>query len=502
MTIIKNKKIHILIAILVIVATIVSLYPAVSRALQTIRSHSYIYNYSTPKHLVLSDVSYLPPANAVPVLMYHGIINSGPLGENTSRSVFINQMEMLKQQGYETITVKEYDKFREGTFVLPSKPIILTFDDGRKDSYFTVDKIFEELGFKGTIFIATAKANADDPFYLSWKELSKLQVSGRWEIEAHGQHSHSLVSIDDTGTQGRYLTSRIYEPGKGLESIEDFNIRVRNDFAYGIEDLKNNLRINSRYFAIPLDDYGVSPVSNYNESADYNNELTRQYFKLAFRQAIQKNNIAIESFYNYADSSQYNLKRLEVKNSSSENLLKMLQIFSPSKPSMVFSGNKDINLALEKTQVLYGSIDINEGMILSSSEVSPSGRVLLGDESWKNYRVNASVSRDTGRSFSMFVYYEDEKNYINLIWSEESLKITESIKGISTDIATYYPWTKKDEVEIMVQIIDGRITAVFGDVELANSLPVKLLRGSVGFGVWDPAGASSTIKSLEIVSLN
>ena len=108
------------------------------------------YHYSLKKDVVAKDVSSLPDATAVPVLMYHGVVLKKD-SANTTLKNFRKQMEALKKEGFETISVEEFDLFRQGKFVLPKKPIIITFDDGRKDSFYTTDDIFAKLGFKATL---------------------------------------------------------------------------------------------------------------------------------------------------------------------------------------------------------------------------------------------------------------------------------------------------------------------------------------------------------------
>jgi hypothetical protein len=280
-----------------------------------------VLDYKLPRNLAKIEKLNSPPALSVPILMYHGVVVvGGDIGTNTTRKNFISQMEMLKKEGFETISVSDFNSFLKGEFVLPSRPVIITFDDGRKDSYYTVDKVLEKLGFKATIFIASIKANQNDPFYLSWKELETLRDSGRWEIEAHGRNSHEEVIVDKDGTTGRFYTSRIFSSQGQLESLSDYKKRVENDYIFGINDIKDNLKITPKYFAIPLSDFGSHDDSNYPEALEFNRGLTKKYFELAFTQANP-----IDSFYNFKDSNRYELKRLEVKNISAKELLKELQ---------------------------------------------------------------------------------------------------------------------------------------------------------------------------------
>ncbi|MDD2673051.1 MAG: polysaccharide deacetylase family protein [Syntrophales bacterium] len=505
MAIFKNRKIHILIAAVLMILAVILLYPFGVNVLKAVQNYPkrnsgpYVYPYSLPKNMAIQVTSFLPPAKAVPILMYHGVIVNKEPQDNTSRENFISQMEMLKQKGYETISVKEYDLFRQGKFVLPPKPVIITFDDGRKDSFYTVDEVLKKLGFKATIFVATIKANENDPFFLSWDELNKMQAIGRWEIEAHGRRSHDEIIIDENGATGRYYTSRIYIPGKGLESIEDYKKRVQDDYAGCIADIKDHLGIDAQYFAVPLSDYGTAEYSNYQDALKFNQELTMRFFKLSF---LEINDF--ESFYNYKDTDPYHLIRMEVKDISSDDLLKSLELFSLKKPdSFVFSETKGIEQFFKNIQLLYGAVNIDKGVVLSSSANVPSARMVFGDREWENYSVFARIARNKGRSVSLVVCYNDEDNLIFLDWGEKTLRLVQRIGGKERDLASYYPWEKTGEVEILVQVRKGYINAYFSGITLAEWMPIKLLRGSAGFGVWDSnTVAQSTIKELKVKSLD
>ncbi len=499
-----KKTIYLLIIVAFVGTVVILLYPASSGLLKAIRIHAYVYAFSPPKNFTVEDTSKLSPGQAVPILMYHGIISNGPVGPNTSRPNFIAQMEMLKQNGYETISVGEYELFREGKFTLPPKPIILTFDDGRKDSFYPVDDVLKKLGFKATLFVATIRANNNDPFYLGWDELAKMQATGRWEIEAHGRRSHEKVVIDKDGNTGSYLTSRIYTPGVGLESIKSYQKRVEADYINGISDIKEHLGTDPQYLAVPLNHFGALDLSNYDGAKDFNIGLTRRYFKLAFVEAMSDSNGAFESFYNYKDSNPYNeLKRLEVKDMGPDNLLRTLEHFAPKPPALTLPSSGDSTSFLQNTQLLYGTLDTRNGFTLLSKAGSNAARVLLGDSGWDNYSIRATIARETGRSASIVARYVDEQNYISLDWGDTSLRLVECVDGKERELASAYSLPRKDEMEITMSVYNGIVAVSFDGKALTNGVSTTLSRGAAGFSVWDPnVVAQSTLKKLEIVSLS
>src|SRR3989338_7031244 len=130
-------------------------------------------------------------ANLVPILLYHGILDKSD-GENVLLKDFKEQMFALKRNGWNTITIEELHGYIDEGKKLPNKSFLLTFDDGRKDSYYPVDPILKALDYRATIFIITEHSlgKTKNNYYLSENELKKMAKSGRWDIQAHTKEGH------------------------------------------------------------------------------------------------------------------------------------------------------------------------------------------------------------------------------------------------------------------------------------------------------------------------
>src|SRR5260370_21661103 len=89
----------------------------------------------------------------VPVLMYHSI--GGKASYLTvSRQLFAEQMRALKVAGFHTLTIQQYAHFvKHGYRGLPSRPILLTFDDGREDAYRAANDLLHPYGFHATTLL-------------------------------------------------------------------------------------------------------------------------------------------------------------------------------------------------------------------------------------------------------------------------------------------------------------------------------------------------------------
>jgi len=96
----------------------------------------------------------------VPVLLYHGIApvsgfaNKADAQHGLDPEDFAKQMTLLDHAGYRTITLDEFVRFVAGERVaLPPRPLLLTFDDARADSWTGGDGILEELRFNAVMFV-------------------------------------------------------------------------------------------------------------------------------------------------------------------------------------------------------------------------------------------------------------------------------------------------------------------------------------------------------------
>ena len=79
----------------------------------------------------------------MPVLLYHGdrthttdFANAADAQYGIDADDFAKQMTMIKHAGYQTISLQTFVDFVRGRRVeLPPRPLLLTFDDGRADSW-------------------------------------------------------------------------------------------------------------------------------------------------------------------------------------------------------------------------------------------------------------------------------------------------------------------------------------------------------------------------------
>ena len=236
-----------------------------------------------PTTAELARWKQLPPIKgAVPVLGYHGVNDDGDHYSVTRRE-FALQMEMLDRAGFETISIAEYVRFLHGTTVnLPQRPILITFDDGRLDSYRGADRILGRHGFRATMFAIAGFVEERSSFYLTWDELRTMSQNGNWDVQEHAGVGHVNIPYDSAGHEGPAYAYRQYRPGKGLESFAEYKRRVEHDVLWAKRTMSEQLPgFNPLAFAVPYGSYGQDRTND-PRIPGFMSRLLRRHFQAVF----------------------------------------------------------------------------------------------------------------------------------------------------------------------------------------------------------------------------
>lgn len=139
--------------------------------------------------------SHQKPNTKIPVLLYHNFVTTVPDSDpdnfnyiNTPQS-FEENIKTILENGYTLISMEELNDAINGKSDLPSKPILITFDDGYYSNYEYIYPILKQYNVKSSIFITTDKIGKeiDGIKYLGWNECLEMQNSGLVKIYSHGK---------------------------------------------------------------------------------------------------------------------------------------------------------------------------------------------------------------------------------------------------------------------------------------------------------------------------
>jgi len=136
----------------------------------------------------------------VPILIYHRV---GRLPTSSDRypgltvqpRVFAEQMEWLARHDFTAISVQQlFDALEWGRPGLPSRPVLITFDDGYSDVLWNAEPILHRLHMPATAFVITDRISGHDPSFLTWNNLRGLERDG-FAIGSHTVHHRNLTTL-------------------------------------------------------------------------------------------------------------------------------------------------------------------------------------------------------------------------------------------------------------------------------------------------------------------
>lgn len=181
--------------------------------------YKYEINSNTSLNRVkdmLNGIKEVKPQK-IAVLNYHFFYDS-KIGEACNESIcldisnFRKQLDYLKNNGYKTLTMKEFNDWMDKKITLPSKSVLITIDDGAMGTSFIngnkLIPILEEYQMHATLFLITG-----------WWDVNNYK-SNYLEIQSHGNELHhgNYCNNGKCGAKGTVITKQ--------ELIEDLNTSI------------------------------------------------------------------------------------------------------------------------------------------------------------------------------------------------------------------------------------------------------------------------------------
>ena len=139
----------------------------------------------------------------IPILLYHIVSNSPSLNcTNNLYAVceenFTEQIQYLYNNNFTSITYEDYFNYIQGTFSLPKKPIIITFDDIHNSTCNFAEDTLDTYGFVAVQNIITNSVGTSDR--CSWSDLDR-QLSKGWEMGSHSINGTNMLQLSPTVIQ-------------------------------------------------------------------------------------------------------------------------------------------------------------------------------------------------------------------------------------------------------------------------------------------------------------
>ena len=163
----------------------------------------------------------------VPILCYHQIRDWTARDSKNAKdyitpiATFKGHIKMLADSGYHTVSPDQLYAYMTTGAKLPSKPIMLTFDDTDLDQFTIARPELDKYGYKAMYFVMTVSLGR--PHYMTKAMVKQLSDEGNI-IGSHTWDHHNVKKY-----QGKDWETQIDKPTKTLEEITGKKITY---FAY------------------------------------------------------------------------------------------------------------------------------------------------------------------------------------------------------------------------------------------------------------------------------
>lgn len=169
---------------------------------------------------------------AVPILVFHKIGPVPPDSRYPRNYVRAEQFDALlgslRRAGYHGVGFDRYLAYRRGEGSLPSKPIILTFDDGYRSNKEIAVPIMRKHGFSATIFVVTGRLGASNLWdaeefqepLLTADEIRAMRAEGF----SFGSHTHTHARL--TAIAPELALEELRSSREALEALLGEQVRI------------------------------------------------------------------------------------------------------------------------------------------------------------------------------------------------------------------------------------------------------------------------------------
>lgn len=165
----------------------------------------------------------------VPVLYYHSVRESADNEVTIKPEKLRDQLKYIKDEGYETLTIKQLNDYILNNSPIPEKSILITFDDGYMDNYYSAFPILKEFNMTATIFCIASEL--DGSYYLSKDAIKEMSDYGI-DIESHTVTHPHLNKLE--------YNKQLEELAESKKILENITGKEISSIAYPFGDFNDN----------------------------------------------------------------------------------------------------------------------------------------------------------------------------------------------------------------------------------------------------------------------
>lgn len=395
------------------------------------------------------------------IVTYHDIGNRDSPYTVTPEA-FEAQMQTLHRAGWKTIRSDDLLRWLRGE-PIPPHSVLITFDDGAKGVWKYADPILRRYGLNAISFVITGFVGTRAPYYMTWQELTRLQESGRWELQAHTHLGHVHIPTDAEGGEGPFLTNLEYLPDEHrVETFGEYADRVRSDLTEGVRQFGLHGLPTPELFAYPFSAHEDAPART-----EFLKSAMAELFAVTLIDTAERDRVT-----NTTDVSAGHVARMDItSDTSTAKWVDKLVATSPLEPRAARPLADPAGWAAYGGRPAPLNIDGNGTALLAPKPGQPLGRYYAPQRSsmWDTYGVSVDVgnfrSPTDGTIAAVTALAGDVKHQVDVSISRSAYTVTVGQnpqllerKGKLADQASHHVDIDVSPTSVTVRI-DGAVTA-------------------------------------------
>lgn len=189
----------------------------------------------------------------LPVIMYHSVSEkSDSWGDYViSPAEFEADLLYLQEQGYTTVTVADLIAYVDKGVALPSRPVMLTFDDGYYNNYLYAYPLLKQYEMRAVIspisrwtdFYSDNEREQNHAAYshITWDQMREMAADGTVEFQCHSYDMHYSDKMHRKGVTRR-----------DGESAEQYRAVLTEDITRAVRAMTEELGVMPTTFTYPF----------------------------------------------------------------------------------------------------------------------------------------------------------------------------------------------------------------------------------------------------------
>ncbi|MBS5909162.1 polysaccharide deacetylase [Paenibacillus macerans] len=369
-------------------------------------------------------------------LSYYGVDRTGTRGL-IAKSRLDEQLQILRQNGYVTVSQQDILDFYEHGKPLPQRAVYLSFEDGRSDSALFAQPLLEKYNYIATMLSYADRLDVADPKFLAGPELLKLTRKGYWEL---GSNGYRLTYINIFDKDGRYVGTQTEQQFKNkdearyythylmdfirdadkvpLENRREMETRINQDYRLMEQIYRDKLGFVPNVYMIMHANSlhnGMNPLVE-----NVNSQNIERLFKMHFNREGQA--------FNDSGGDLYDLTRLQPSPGWYRNHLLMRIAGDTGESYDFYQGDKK---RADHWQLLGGAAEFRGNRIILTSPESGKGLLYLkGSDGYQNVKVSLQIAGNIIGSQSVYLRYDRKADaYVKVVVEDNLLRVVQKEPG-------------------------------------------------------------------------